>query len=97
MLSNVVQDRHGNTITHMAARSNDTSVLKVLLEAAPSESLSVEDLKKQLPIHVAVKGNYTGAARLLAEAAPDTLTVKDFRGLTPAELAQRCGHQVSFM
>ena len=79
----------------MAARRMDTDCLKILLEAAPKESYRITNNSKETPLHVAAKGKYTAAAQLLTEAAPQMLTMQDTRGLTPAQWAQRCGHDVS--
>ena len=81
----------------MAARRMETDCLKILLEAAPKESHRITNNLKETPLHVAAKGKYIAAAQLLAEAAPHMLTAQDTRGLTPAQWAQRCGHEVSVL
>ena len=79
---------------HMSARSRDTSVLKLLLEAAPEASPNITNGRRETPLHVAAKGNYVGAARLLTGVAPHLLTAKDVRDFTPVQLAVCCGHEV---
>ena len=89
-----MQDKQGNTALHMAARRMDVDCLKLLLEAASEESYRTTNNLKETPLHVAAKGKYIAAAQLLTEAAPQMLTVQDTRGLTPAQWAKRCGHDV---
>ena len=89
-----MQDKQGNTALHMAARRMDTDCLKILLEAAPERSYGITNNLKETPLHVAAKGKYIAAAQLLTETAPQMLTVQDTRGLTPAQWAKRCGHDV---
>ncbi len=79
----------------MAARRTEVDCLKILLEAAPKESHRITNNLKETPLHVAAKGKYIAAAQLLAEAAPQMLAMQDTRGFTPAQWAQRCGHDVS--
>ena len=79
---------------HMSARSRDTGVLKLLLEAAPEASHNVTNGRRETPLHVAARGNYVGAARLLTGVAPQLLSAKDVRGFTPVQLALCCGHEV---
>ena len=79
---------------HMSARSRDTGVLKLLLEAAPKASYSITNGRRETPLHVAARGNYVGAARLLTGVAPQLLSAKDVRGFTPVQFALCCGHEV---
>ena len=78
----------------MSARSRDTGVLQLLLEAAPKASHSITNGRRETPLHVAAKGNYVGASRLLTGVAPQLLSAKDVRGFTPVQLALCCGHEV---
>ncbi len=88
------QDKQGSSLMHMSARSRDTGVLKLLLEAAPKASHSITNGRRETPLHVAARGNYVGAARLLTGVAPQLLSAKDVRGFTPVQLALCCGHEV---
>ncbi len=90
-----LQDKQGNTPLHMAARRTDAQVLALLLDAAPKESLRITNSLKECPLHIAAKGKYIAAAQLLTETAPHMLTMKDTRGFTPVQWAERCGHDVS--
>lgn len=90
-----LQDKQGNTPLHMAARRTDAQVLALLLDAAPKENLRITNSLKECPLHIAAKGKYIAAAQLLTETAPHMLTMKDTRGFTPVQWAERCGHDVS--
>ena len=89
-----VQDKQGNSLLHMSARSRDTGVLKLLLEGAPKASHNITNGRRETPLHVAARGNYVGAARLLTGVAPQLLMAKDVRGFTPVQVALGCGHAV---
>ena len=92
-----MQDKYGNTAVHLAAHHRDFDVLSdlLLIGDAPYQPLdTVKNKDEQLPLHLAARLGWEGGARLLRGRKTSLAQVADQRGVTPVQLAAKCGHQV---
>lgn len=80
------QDSKGNTPLHLAAKSGDTDIVKLLLKIDGINVSAKNDLK-ETPLHIAVNSKNLNVVQLLLEEDIINVNAKDFEFSTPLHLA----------
>ncbi|KAL5581099.1 hypothetical protein UlMin_013541 [Ulmus minor] len=88
-----IKARNGFDAFHIAAKQGDLDVLKVLMEAHPELTMTV-DMSNTTALHTAATQGHTEIVSLLLEAGSSIATIARSNGKTALHSAARNGHLV---
>ncbi|XP_040994104.1 ankyrin repeat-containing protein At5g02620-like [Juglans microcarpa x Juglans regia] len=86
-----IKARNGFDALHIAAKQGDLEVLKVLMEAHPELTMTV-DVTNATALHTAATQGHTEVVKLLLEAGSSLATIAKSNGKTALHSAARNGH-----
>ncbi|MED6147153.1 hypothetical protein PIB30_041406 [Stylosanthes scabra] len=86
-----IKARNGFDALHIAAKQGDLDVLKILMEAHPELSMTV-DPSNTTALHTASTQGHTEIVKFLLEAGSSLATIARSNGKTPLHSAARNGH-----